>query len=94
MNKCECEFALIKVMDGELSSDIGMGDYAYTAAHEVFSGDPEIMEILEDVEVTDGRFYLPSWHPGIENTLRVDCGSRSEFLSEQYTHFMADKKKE
>jgi hypothetical protein len=79
--------ALIKILDGELCSDEGMGDYAYTAAYEALSEDAEIMEILEDVEATDGRFYFPKWHPGIENTLRVDCGSRNDFLSERFEKF-------
>lgn len=57
---------LIKIMDAELCSDEGMSDYAYTLAYEAFSNNPEIMEILEDVEATDGRFYFPERHPGIE----------------------------
>jgi hypothetical protein len=72
------KLALIKVMDECLCSPDGMSDNAYTVAYAALEDDDEIVDILEAVEATDGRFYFPECHVGIENMLRVDVGSRHE----------------
>ena len=72
------DLTLIKVMDAMLCSDDGMPEAAYVVAWEAL--DEEVREILSEVDASEGHFFFPEWHPGIENTLRVDCGSRNEFL--------------
>lgn len=65
---------LVRLADAILCDEDGCTDAAYTALKTLFGGDRHVYEILvNDVNATDGRFYLPSDHVGIENTLRRGC---------------------
>jgi hypothetical protein len=87
MSKTLC----IKLVDLALCSDEGLPQDVYLLYIESVWDDPEIMDLLRDVKATDGRFYFPEWHPGIENALRCDAGSRNEFLSEMFLAFQENE---
>lgn len=72
----------IQSVDKLLCSDTGMDEKLYQFCLDVFWNDEEVLDILKMTDATDGAFYFPEWHPGIEGSLMVDCGSRSEYLSE------------
>jgi len=75
-------FSLIKILDAEMCSDIGISDAGFSIAYAELSHDEEITELLDLAKGTDGRWYFPKWFPGIENSLRCDAGSRHEFWKE------------
>jgi len=80
----KANLAFIRLIDEQLCCDVGLRENAYNTAFKYFEDDMETLEILNMADATDGVYYFPEWHPGIENTLRVDAGSRADFLEDMF----------